>query len=352
MTIRPVDADGHVQEPAEELARFLPSELRGYAPRYFQDDQGRYRQAVGGQPLPYIPAPEGGWDIPAGGNDPKRRLADMDRQGVEQSVLFPTLGLAFAGLADTDVQIAMCRAYNDWLAEFCSADARRLVGVAVVAQADIGAALGEARRAVEELGFRAVMMRPNPVRGRGLDHVYWKPLWSLLEELDVPVAVHEGTTGDLPQSGRDRFENFAMRHVASHPHEQQLACLALTMGGVLEQHPKLRAIFLESGCGWLPHWLERMDEHMESWGHCTAKLPLLPSEYFARQCFISCDPAERGVEAFVAQLGADCLVFASDYPHPDALADDVVGAIADREGLAVDARAKILEDNARRCFGL
>lgn len=350
--IRTIDADGHVQEPAEEIARFLPRELQCYAPRYFVDDQGRPRQSVGGQPLPYIPAPEGGWDIPKGGSDAKQRLVDMDLQGVAQSVLFPTLGLAFAGLRDTPVQIALCRAYNDWLAEFRAADRERLVGVAVIAQADVAAALAEARRAVSELGCRAVMLRPNPVHGRGLDHSCWDPLWSLLAELEVPLAVHEGTTGDLPQSGRDRFENFAMRHVCSHPHEQQIACLALTMGGVLERHPGLRVIFLESGCGWLPHWLERMDEHVEAWGHCTAQLPLLPSEYFARQCFISCDPAEKGIPAFVSQLGAESLVFASDYPHPDALAENVVGRIADRPELDDGAKRKILESNARRCFGL
>lgn len=350
--IRTIDADGHVQEQPEALARFLPPEYQCYAPRYYQDEQGHYRQAVGGQSLPYIPAPEGGWDIPDGGHDPKLRLADMDMQGVAQSVLFPTLGLTFAGLDDAAVQIVLCRAYNDWLAEFCSADAARLIGVAVVPQSDLAACMTETRRAVRDLGFRAVMLRPNPVRGRGLDHASWDPLWELLQELDVPLAVHEGTTGDLPQSGRDRFDNFVMRHVASHPHEQQLACLGLIMGGVLERHPALRAVFLESGCGWLPHWLERMDEHCESWGHAIAPSPLQPSEYFARQCFISCDPAEKGISAFVSQLGADSLVFASDYPHPDAITENIVGQIADRPDLAESDKRKILENNARRCFGL
>ena len=121
---------------------------------------------------------------------------------------------------------------------------------------------------------------------------------------------------------------------------------------MLERHPALRVVFLESGCGWLPHWLERMDEHCESWGHCIADLPLLPSGYFQRQCFISCDPAEKGVPAFVSQVGAETLVFASDYPHPDALSEDIVAQIADRPGLDAESKRKILEDNARRCFGL
>jgi predicted TIM-barrel fold metal-dependent hydrolase len=326
--------------------------MKPYAPRYLIDDQGRPRQSIGGELMSYIPAPAGGWDVPEGGANAKVRLSDMDRQGVEQSVLFPTLGLVLAGLKNTEIQTALCRAYNEWLAQFCSADSKRLIGVSVVPQNDLAGCLAEAERTVTTHGFRAVMMRPNPINGRGLHDPYWEPLWTLLERLDVPLAIHEGTTGNVPQSGRDRFENFAMRHVCSHPHEQQIACVGLVMGGVLERHPKLRVVFLESGCGWMPHWLERMDEHGESWGHAIQTLPLMPSGYFQRQCFISCDPAEKGIPAFISQLGDDNLLFASDYPHPDALADNIVGAISDRNELTASSKQKILESNARRCFGI
>jgi predicted TIM-barrel fold metal-dependent hydrolase len=318
-----------------------------------RDDQGRVRQVVGGELKPGIPSPGGGdWDVPAGGHDPAQRLADMDRQGVERALLFPTFGLFFAGLERSDVQVALCRAYNDWLHEFCAADRRRLIGVALVPQHDVGEALAEARRCVGELGFRGVMMRPNPVRGRTLGDPHWEPLWALLEEQGVPLAVHEGTTQDLPQSGRDRFDNYALRHVCSHPHEQQIACAALVMSGVLERHPGLRAVFLESGCGWLPHWLERMDEHMKAWAHAIAKLPLTPTEYFQRQCFVSCDPNERTLPSVVELAGEGVVVFATDYPHPDALTGDLVGCIADQPALSAAAREKILRVNAERCFGL
>jgi predicted TIM-barrel fold metal-dependent hydrolase len=351
--IRAIDADGHVQEPEEAWAKHLDARWLPFAPRTLRDDQGRIRQLVGGELKPYIPVPASGdWEIPAGGHDPARRLADMDRQGIAQSVLFPTFGLMFAAIERTDVQAALCRAYDDWLNTFCGADRERLIGIAVVPQNDLDACLAEARRAVRELGFRGVMLRPNPVRGRGLDHPAWEPLWSLLEELDAPLAVHEGTTQDLPQSGRDRFENFALRHVCSHPHEQQIACAGLVMGGVLERHPRLRVVFLESGCGWLPHWLERMDEHMEAWGHATARLPLRPSEYFRRQCFVSCDPQERALPAVVELVGDGCVLFATDYPHPDALSGDLVARIADRAELTAAAKEKILRRNAERCFGL
>jgi predicted TIM-barrel fold metal-dependent hydrolase len=95
-----------------------------------------------------------------------------------------------------------------------------------------------------------------------------------------------------------------------------------------------------------------MDDHMEAWGHATAKLPLRPSEYFRRQCFVSCDPQERTLPAVVELVGDGCVVFASDYPHPDAISGDLVGRISGRDGLGSGAKEKILARNAERCFGL
>jgi predicted TIM-barrel fold metal-dependent hydrolase len=347
-----IDADGHVSEITEGIEAFLPPGMKPFAPRHWIDDQGRPRQIVGGEVMPPIPAPAQGWDIPAGGHDPKQRLHDMDRQRILRSVLFPTLGLAFAGIRDTRIQIALCRAYNDWLAGYCAIDAERLLGVSLLPQNDLAGCLEEARRSVELYGYRAVMLRPNPILGRGLHHPYWEPLWDLLEELDVTLAIHEGTTSNVPQSGLDRFDNFAMKHVVSHPHEQQIACVGLIMGGVLERHPGMRVVFLESGCGWMPHWLERIDEHGESWGHATAPLTLTATAYFQRQCFISCDPTEKGIPAFISQLGDENLLFASDYPHPDALAENIVGSISERPELSNESKRRVLETNARRCFGL
>ncbi len=79
---------------------------------------------------------------------------------------------------------------------------------------------------------------------------------------------------------------------------------------------------------------------------------MTPSEYFNRQCFISADPGERTIPGIISVIGDDNIVFASDYPHPDALADGIVDAIAKREGLSAESKRKLLSDNAMRCFGL
>jgi len=328
-------------------------ELHPFAPRRVIDTKGRVRNHVGGRLAPPIPwNPEWAGRLRPGGHDPKARLEDMDVEGIEVSVLFPTTGLFFGGIDDLRVQGALCRAYDDWLHDFCAYDRRRLVGAALVPFGDVAASVTELRRAVEQLGFRAVMVRPNPVDGRPLHDPYYDPFWKACEELGVPACIHEGTTQNVVQSGRDRFEDFLFRHACSHPHEQQIACLSFTCGGILERFPRLRVVFLESGCGWLPSWIERLDEHVESWGFDSPRLPLLPSEYFARQCFVSCDPAERGVPAVISLVGDDAIVFASDYPHPDGIFPGVVAALAERDDIAEASKAKILRDNARRLFPL
>jgi len=196
-----IDADGHVQEPRGRLGAPPRRAVRGYAPRTVRDERGRVRQVVGGELKPYIPVPAGDWQIPTGGHDPKQRLADMTARASSDRCSIPRSGCFFAGLERADVQVALCRAYNDWLHEFCGADARRLLGIALVPQCDLAEALGEARRCVRELGFRGVMMRPNPVRTRTLGDPYWDPLWTLLEDLDVPLAVQRGAR---PRTCRSR----------------------------------------------------------------------------------------------------------------------------------------------------
>jgi predicted TIM-barrel fold metal-dependent hydrolase len=212
--------------------------------------------------------------------------------------------------------------------------------------------LAETRRAVQELGMAGIFLRPNPV-GRALDDPAWEPLWSLLEELDVPLGLHEGTGFPLPQLGSDRSENFMFRHMMSHPYEHMLAMLQLIGAGVLERHPALRVTFVEAGCGWLPYWLERFEHHMREWSHVTIPLPLSPTEYFHRQCFVSADPEEHAsVAAVVSCLGADNVCWSTDYPHPDHEWRGMAAEFESRSDLSDDAKRKILGENAARLYRL
>jgi len=349
---RVIDADGHVQEPESLWPQYLEPKYHAIAPRYVTDSQGRSRRHLGGRIQPPIPSSGAAVEHRPGGYDSQARLVDMDEEGMDVSVLYPSTGLHFAAIERLDVCAAFCKAYNNWIYDFTRADPKRLIGIAVVPQTDVHEAMAEITRCVTSLDSKGIFWRPNPIGGRTLDDPYFDPIWSLLEELDVPLTLHEGTTQNVPQAGLDRYDNFLFRHVVSHPHEQQMACLELICGGVLERHPKLRVAFLESGAGWIAYWIERLDHHMKYWGHASAPLPATPSEYYARQCYISADPDERVLPGIIDAIGDDTIIFASDYPHPDGIYPGVVAELADRDDLSEVSKAKILGSNAVRLYSL
>ena len=251
----------------------------------------------------------------------------MDVEGIDQAVLFPSVGLYFWALDDPRAAVAIARAYNDWLAAYCAADPGRLFGAAMLPMQDPAAAAAELRRARHELGFVAAFVRPNPCRGRSLSDRAYEPVWDAAEESAMTVAVHEGSSVIVPTLGSDRPFNPLVLHAVSHSFEEMLACAQLIAFGVLERHPELRVVFLESGGGWAPFWLERLDEQAESFGAFCPDLRLAPSEYFARQCWISYEVDEQTLPALVPFIGERRVVWGSDYPHHDATFPGAVDAL-------------------------
>jgi len=279
----------------------------------------------------------------------------LDEGGIEMSFLYPSQGLYTAAIDDLDPALAaaICRAYNDWIVDFCAYAPDRLKPVGMlVALHDPVAAVGEVQR-VAGRGFKAVFVRPNPIHGRNLDDPAYEPFWAECERLGVAVGVHEGVSAELPTLGADRFRTFFAAHACSHPMEQMAAMAALIGGGVLERHPGLRVAFLESGCGWLPYWLWRLDEHWEKTAGVEGEpaLPVRPSEYFRRQCWISFEPEEPYLPQVLDLVGADRLLFASDFPHPDHKWPEIVEEIVALP-LPDAAKAKILWDNPAAFYGL
>jgi predicted TIM-barrel fold metal-dependent hydrolase len=198
-----------------------------------------------------------------------------------------------------------------------------------------------------------VFARPNPVKGRLLSDPAYEPFWTECEELGIAIGIHEGSHSRLPTAGADRFESRFALHACSHPMEQMMALLTLIEGGVLERHPKLRVAFLESGCGWLPYWLWRLDEEYENlrW-EVKDCVKMKPSEYFRRQCFIAIEPSEPCIGETIQYIGADNLIFGSDYPHADHKPGIIEEAIALEESLSRETVQKILWDNPRKFYEL
>lgn len=364
-----IDCDGHLVEPPDLWERYLEGSLKASAPRLVKDRQGGIRILLEGRLYPQAEGkgkgfpglPEAWYTVDAKGRvtgqdiiSPQSRLRAMDTDGIDVAVPFPTLGLYTVDARDPALNAAICRAYNDWLfAEYLAADRARLVGVAMITLRDPREAARELRRAVTELGFKGAFVRPNPVNGRTLDDPAYDALYAEAQDLGVPLMFHEGTDGQLPTAGLDRHDNFFMTHMISHPFEQMLAALAIIAGGVLERFPRLKVAFLESGCSWLPFWLHRMDEHYEKRAHEVPWLRMKPSEYFRRQCMISCDPDEAIIPAVVDYIGEDYVCWASDWPHWDAIFPGAVEELRKHmSGLSAVAQQKILGDNARRFLNL
>ena len=359
-----VDADGHVVEPVEAWAA-VPDR---YRPRISADRSGYEHVVVGDTELLAVPLgnlarPGSTFDDPSsfrplveaqpGGSDPVARLHDMDSEGIDQAVLYPTIGLYFSLLEDAGAAVALAAAYNEWLAGYCAADPRRLFGAAMIPLQDPVAAARELRRGVEELGLVAGFVRPNPCLGRSLSDRAYDVVWEAAEELGVPVGIHEGSSVDMPTLGSDRPFSPLILHAVSHSFEAMLACAQLIAFGTLERHPGLRLLFLESSGGWAPFWLERLDEQAESFGGFCPDLKHPPSEYFARQCAISFEVDEQTLAALVPFVGERRIVWGSDYPHHDATFPGAVEAIRATVAACRPAtQVHVLGLNARRQYGL
>ncbi len=247
--------------------------------------------------------------------------------------------------------VALTRAYNNWLHDFCKYDKQILKGVGAISLHEPKEMVGELRR-IASFGWKAVFIRPNPIKGRILSHPAYEPFWAECERLNIAVAIHEGTHGRLPTTGTDRFDTRFGMHACSHPMEQMMAMLALIEGGVLERYPNLKVGFLEAGCGWLPYWLWRMDEEYENlaW-EVKDNVKMKPSEYFRRQCFISIEPSEPYLAQIIDFIGSDNLIFGSDYPHIDSDAY-IIDKITSLSTISPKIIQKILWDNPMRFYGL
>lgn len=360
--IRIIDIDGHVREADDLFENYLEPPFRTRAPKVEKVANGQLLFRLEGERHhrrpDETPFPIKADGSPANENrhlatNPKQRLAAMDRDRIERGLLFPSAGLYLPSVQEEAYAAALCRAYNNWLYDYCGEDRRRLMAVAVIPVQDVKLAIDEVKRVVNELDFKGVFIRPNPVIGRNIDDPYYDPLYRLIAELGVPLLIHEGSGAFLPTAGADRFVGqWFFTHTISHPFEQMLASLSLICRGGLERHPDLQVVFLESGAGWLPYWLWRMDEHYEVLPFQVPWLKMKPSEYFRRQCFISFEADETRLGEVIESIGADRVVFASDYPHWDATFPGVTDMILRREDLSERTKRKIMGENAARLLRL
>jgi len=256
---------------------------------------------------------------------------------------------------DPLVADALARAHNNWTADYCQYDPKRLKFAAQVAFHDPKLAAREARRAVRERGAVAVIGNPNPINGRHVHDPELEPLWDAIEELGVPIGFHPTGQASLRDDIARRYldtPNGRVIGVAGrNPVELMFAFASMAAGGVLERHPGLRCAFLEGTCGWLPWWLWRLDEAWEKFGPGSeVQITGLPSEYFYRQCYVATDADEKVLRQVVEAVGDDNIVVSTDYPHSDGLFPEAMSEFVALEGVSDKTKAKILWDNCARLY--
>jgi len=356
---RVVDADGHGGEPRDWHDR-VPDPHKGNLTAYLRRVEAHYR----GLPANHRSAddaahtaaeakgPGYGHAMRPGMWDPAARLPDMDEEGIDVAVLFPPGAGEEWALLDAPFATALCRALNDARAEYCAYAPSRLFAVAKLPLIDPAAAAEELDRAVTDLGMVGAVV-PQHVRDRNLDDPALDAVWAAAARLGVPVLVHGG--GQAPDQVTvviDRFTTRLAQHALSHPVGHMMAVTCFTVGGILARHPSLRVGFMEGGIGWLPFWLERLDEHYELLPDQAPAIDRPPSEYFlSGRCFISGDSDERGVATVEAAFpGLVC--YASDYFHWDCKFPDSARTVVERDDLDDGARWAVLAGNAERLYAL
>lgn len=345
-----IDADGHGGEFAN---------WREKVPAQWQQRLAEYREYVA-KHYAKLALPGGGtsrpgdkFDLRAGMTDPAERLKDMDLEGIDVTVNFPGGAGEEWAMLDRDFAVALCRTMNNAKAEFCRHAPHRLKAIAKLPMIDPPAAAAELRRAITELGLVG-MVTPQQIREKNLSDPSFDVVWAEAERLNATVCVHGG--GQAPDQhpiGVDRYKTRLEVHALTHPIGNMLALMSMVIGGVFHRFPKLRVGFMESGCGWLPFWLERLDEHYELMPEQAPGIDRKPSEYVLDgNCYISCEPDEHMLRQVIDLIGDARIVYASDYYHWDCSFPDTVKLIAERNDISDASKKRILGDNATVLYPL
>jgi predicted TIM-barrel fold metal-dependent hydrolase len=325
-----ISADSHVMEPADLWTSRVEPSLREIAPQVRKNPDkpgysfhaptlppstvsGSWGAGRSGADLKehlenagYESARPSGWD-------PAERLKDQDVDGVSAEVLYGTLGMRMFRMTDAELQRTFFRVYNDWLAEFCAYDSKRLHGLGLISLWDVDEGVRELERCAG-LGHKGAMIWGYPPD----DAPYYSPqydrLWAAAQDLDLPLSLHIVT--GMGEESKVDFRVAAVRYTLM-VHEIQRTVAQLVQGGVLERFPTLKIVAAESDIGWLPHWMQRMDHGSEKFGAMMdVQLSMKPSDYVRRQVWLTFMDDPIGAASLEA-IGADTFMWGNDFPHTD-----------------------------------
>jgi len=351
------DADHHLYETKEAFTQFLPEKYQ-HAIKYVEIN-GRTKIVVRGTISEYIPNPT--FDViarpgahedfykngnpkglsmreltgkpikcPPAYREPIARLKEMDEQGVDRALMFPTLASLLEERLRDDPELihAVIHALNQWLHETWSFNyENRIFTVPVISLPIVSEAIKELEWVLER-GARSILIRPAPVPGfrhsRSFAYPEFDPFWKLVEESGVVVSMHSSDSGyaryQADWTGPSemlpfKFDAFRMMSVLKRPIED--SCSALVCHGLLTRFPKLKIAMIENGGSWVPHFLEQLKDVYKKMPQAFEEDPIAA---FKRNIYVS-PFFEDNLTQLIDAIGADHMLFGSDYPHPEGLAD-------------------------------
>ena len=354
-----IDCDSHVLEPADLWQNYLEKKFVDRAIRIEEDD-GIEKLIIGEEVvLQGVLAGLGGAHIdkaklfapgmryvdgcPPASFDPAARISEMDKWGVSNTLLFPTICILPFPTEDQALATAYCRAYNRWVEDFAKDCEGRVWPVAIINWYDVDHAIVELEACIKR-GFKALFVPPETVGGKRLADPHFDRIWALCEEADLPGCLHvivrfSGAAvpfADWHASSPGPIFGFGLGATG------QLipAMTSIVTDGLFERFPKLKIVSVEAGAGYAPYLMDRLDAKYEVF-EGLVPLKKKPSEYMRSNCYFVAEPMERTTQMVLELVGNDNILWGSDYPHIDGLADvGVHPPLAD-----------VLSRNAQRIFG-
>jgi len=372
-----IDADSHVTESRDLWTSRVPSKYRESVPHVARDDEGNDVWLLEGVRIATVGAnATAGWDdFPAtrpptfedchpAAYDSSARLRHLDAERVWAQVLFPNVAgfgaQKFLFIDDAELKYLCVRAYNDFLHEWASADARRLLPIAATPFWDIAATVQEVERCAE-LGFRGLLFTGEPMRF-GLPPIgahHWDPLWAAAQDAGLPIHFHVGGGEDTPNFyTSERFEHHGLDGATAFLTVDLLMkngvqCADLITSGVLPRYPDLKFVSVESGIGWIPFVLETADYFFLNESTRWSKGDLLPSELFYRQVYATYWFEQMPTRALLHDLPVDNILFETDFPHGACLYGNVHETIETNLGsVEPEVRDKITWGNSAALYGV
>ena len=371
---RIISSDNHVMEPADLWTDRVEAKFRDRAPRVVRMEDGtdwwvcdgikivgafaatqsgvRFEEpeklSIGGAEAIYE-------NVRLGGYIPEEHIKDMDIDGIDISIVYPTVGLLIFGMPDSEFVTSLFRTYNDWVAEFCSGFPRKLKGIAMLNIDDVQTGIKELERCVK-LGFTGAMISVYPPEERSYDSPEYEPLWAAAEDLQIPLGLHAGTNRPSPGQEFQSLEIVKPGFFTNLDHWVRLSVVNMIFSGVFERHPKLQIGSIEMELAWVPHFLDRMDftytQRQVEFAPYRFKDDRLPSDFFHSNVFLGFQEDALGIRDRHI-IGVDNLLWGADYPHTESTFPRSQEIIADiLADCTEEEKAKIVGENSARIYHL